>query len=136
MRISDWSSDVCSSDLMFPSRSRTGTAIDEAGFEFVYQPIVAVQGGEEAQFQCLLRLRDSAGIVHQAAAIVPVAERRGWMSDVDLWAVSEAVAVIAHKQAANSRLRLFLTQSTVSLAAPQYAEWLRDQQLAERIAAE
>src|SRR3546814_14614543 len=119
MRISDWGSDVCSSDL-----------------EFVYQPIVAVQGGEEAQLQCLLRLRDSAGIVHQAAAIVPVAERRGWMSDVDRWAVSEAVAVIAHKQAANSSLRLFLTQSPVSLAAPQYAEWLRDQLLAARIAAE
>src|SRR3546814_20865824 len=113
MRISDWSSDVCSSDLMFPSRSRTGTAIDEAGFEFVYQPIVAVQGGEEAQFQCLLRLRDSAGIVHQAAAIVAVAERRGWMSDVDRWAVSVAVAVIAHTQAPTSTLRLFLTPSPV-----------------------
>src|SRR3546814_14673550 len=58
------------------------------------------------------------------------------MSDVDRWAVSEAVAVIAHKQAANSSLRLFLTQSPVSLAAPQYAEWLRDQLLAARIAAE
>src|SRR3546814_1428444 len=58
------------------------------------------------------------------------------MSDVDRWAVSEAVAVIAHKQAANSSLRLFLTQSPVSLAAPQYAEWLRDQLLSARIAAE
>src|SRR3546814_13068195 len=35
-----------------------------------------------------------------------------------------------------SSLRLFLTQSPVSLAAPQYAEWLRDQLLAARIAAE
>src|SRR3546814_11971308 len=58
------------------------------------------------------------------------------MSDVDRWAVSEAVAVIAHKQAANSSLRLFLTQSPVSLAAPQYADWLRDQLAAAHIAAE
>lgn len=112
------------------------SAIDEAGFEFVYQPIVAVQGGEEAQFQCLLRLRDSDGKVHQAGAIVPVAERRGWIAEVDRWAVAEAIAVIARKQADNSKLRLFLTQSPLSLASPQYADWLRDQLVAAQIAAE
>jgi diguanylate cyclase (GGDEF)-like protein len=108
-------------------------AIDESGFEFVYQPIVAVQGGEDAQFQCLLRLRDSDGKVHQAGTIVPVAERRGWIAEVDRWAVSEAIAVIARKQAENSKLRLFLTQSPVSLASPQYADWLRDQLIAAHI---
>lgn len=112
------------------------SAIDEAGFEFVYQPIVAVQGGDDAQFQCLLRLRDSDGTMHQAAAIVPVAERQGWIADVDRWAVAEAVAVIARKQTENIALRLFLTQSPVSLASPQYAEWLRDQLVAAKIAAE
>jgi len=111
-------------------------AIDEAGFEFAYQPIVAVQGGDDAQFQCLLRLRDSTGTLHQAAAIMPLAERKGWIADVDRWAVSEAVAVIARKQAENNALRLFLTQSPVSLASPQYAQWLREQLLAAKIAAE
>lgn len=112
------------------------SAIDDAGFEFVYQPIVAVQGGEDAQFQCLLRLRDSANTLHQAAAIVPLAERRGWIAEVDRWAVSEAIAVIARKQSEGSTLRLFLTQSPVSLASPQYADWLRDQLVAAHIAAE
>lgn len=111
-------------------------AIDEAGFEFVYQPIVAVQGGEEAQFQCLLRLRDSDGKVHQAGTIVPIAERRGWIAEVDRWAVSEAIAVIARKQAEHGALRLFLTQSPLSLASPQYADWLRAQLVTAQIASE
>lgn len=100
-------------------------AIAGHGFELIYQPIVAVQGGEQAQFQVLLRLRDSNGKVHSAAEVVPLAERLDLLVDVDRWVMGEAIAVLARKQEAGGELRLFLTQSTLTMASTEQAEWLR-----------
>lgn len=100
-------------------------AIAGDGFELIYQPIVAVQGGEHAQFQALLRLRDSAGKVHSAAEVVPLAERLDLLVDIDRWVLGEAIAVLARKQREGTALRLFLTQSTLTMASTEQAEWLR-----------
>jgi PleD family two-component response regulator/EAL domain-containing protein (putative c-di-GMP-specific phosphodiesterase class I) len=100
-------------------------AIAGQGFELIYQPIVAVQGGEQAQFQVLLRLRDNAGKVHSAAEVVPLAERLDLLVDVDRWVLGEAVAVLARKHREGGALRLFLTQSTLTMASTEQAEWLR-----------
>lgn len=100
-------------------------AITGVGFELIYQPIVAVQGGEHAQFQAFLRLRDNADRVHSAAEVVPLAERLDLLVDVDRWVLGEAIAVLARKQLEGTPLRLFLTQSTLTMASTEQAEWLR-----------
>jgi len=111
-------------------------AIGGNGFELIYQPIVAVQGGEQAQFQVLLRLRDSAGKVHSAAQVVPMAERLDLLVDVDRWVLGEAIATLARKQHEGGALRLFLTQSTLTMASTEQAEWLRTTLTEAGVAAE
>lgn len=102
-------------------------AIDGEGFELAFQPIVAVQGGDEAQFQCLLRLRQAPGKSLAAANFVPFAERRGLAVPVDQWAAAAAIRLIAERKAAGKPMRLFLTQSPVSLASVDYERWLESQ---------
>src|SRR5690606_7420905 len=66
-------------------------------FELAYQPIVAVAGGEEAQYQTLLRLRDADGNMHTAAQILPVAEAVGVLHEIERHGLEIAVAILDHR---------------------------------------
>lgn len=99
-------------------------ALADARFELIYQPIVAVAGGDEAQYQTLLRLRDSEGGLRNAAEIVPVAEASGIIHDIDRWALERALDVLQQRRAQGRPMRLFVPQSPLTLARDAYAEWL------------
>lgn len=101
-------------------------AIAAGGFELQYQPIVAVQGGDEAQYQALLRLRDDAGGLHPAAELIPLAERHGLMVDIDRWVMEQALAVLERSRHTMRPLRLFVSQSALTLAARDQIQWLRE----------
>ncbi len=96
----------------------------DARFELIYQPIVAVAGGDEAQYQTLLRMRDVDGALHNAAEIVPAAEASGIIHDIDRWALERALDVLQHRRAQGRPMRLFVPQSPLTLARPAYADWL------------
>ena len=99
-------------------------ALDNDRFELAYQPIVAVAGGDEAQFQTLLRLRDAEGSLHTAAEILPVAQKLGVMERIDRHVLELAVATLHRRSGENRPVRLFVTQAARSLAADGYAQWL------------
>ena len=99
-------------------------ALADARFELLYQPIVAVAGGDEAQYQTLLRMRDTDGEVHNAAEIVPAAEASGIIHDIDRWALERALDVLQQRRALNRAIRLFVPQSPLTLARDTYAGWL------------
>lgn len=102
-------------------------AIERDGFELLYQPIVAVQGGEEAQYQTLLRMRDESGGLLTAAQIVPLAESHDLMVDIDRWVLGQAMRVIETQRAAGTSVRLFVNQSASTLVTADQAEWLISQ---------
>ena len=102
-------------------------AIDRDGFELLFQPIVAVQGSEESQFQTLLRLRDDQGRLHTAAEIIPIAERADLMADVDRWVMSQAMRMIELRRQAGNQVRLFVNQSATTLASAGHADWIAHQ---------
>ena len=92
-------------------------AISGDGFALIYQPIVAVQGGKDAQYQTLLRMRDASGRLLPAADILPLAERAGLMIDIDRWVLTRAMKVL-RKQADNWHpVRLFIPQAMTTFAA-------------------
>ena len=95
------------------------------GFELIYQPIVAVQGSPDAQYQTLLRLRDATGRVHSASEIVPLAERANLIIEVDRWVLTRALTVLQQHRDSGHPLRLFVPQSTTTLAAPDQVAWLK-----------
>jgi EAL domain-containing protein (putative c-di-GMP-specific phosphodiesterase class I)/PleD family two-component response regulator len=97
---------------------------DEA-FELRFQPIVAVAGGNEAQFQVLLRMHDGDGVVHTAGELVPVAENIGLMPDIDRWVLQQAIDLL-HRKRSERSLRLFVSQSPLTLARDLHGAWLQE----------
>jgi diguanylate cyclase (GGDEF)-like protein len=92
-------------------------AIDSDGFGLIYQPIVAVQGSGQAQYQTLLRLRDTSGRQLPAAEILPVAERAGLMIEIDRWVLTRAMNVLCHQLDRGSPVRLFVPQAMSTIVA-------------------
>lgn len=94
------------------------------GFELAYQPIIAVAGGGEAQYQTLLRLRDGEGQLHAAGEILPAIEAAGALQEIDRRVMQLAVAVLRRRNREKQPVRLFVSQSARSLGRDGYADWL------------
>lgn len=99
--------------------------------ELAYQPIVAVAGGDMAQYQVLLRLRRPDGTLLQAGQVIPAAEAAGRIADLDQQVLDHALGLLQRYQHATPPLRLFVSQSARTLAREAFAEWL-EQSLAQR----
>lgn len=92
--------------------------------ELAYQPIVAVAGGDSAQYQVLLRLRQPDGTLLSAGQVIPAAEAAGRIADLDQQVIEHALGLLHTYQHALPPLRLFVSQSPRTLAREAFAEWL------------
>ncbi len=101
-------------------------SLDDGRFELAYQPIVAVAGSEQAQYQVLLRLRQPDGSLLPASQVIPAAESAGGIAQIDHWVLEHALYVLAERQAQGPSLRLFVSQSPRTLARETHAQWLLD----------
>ncbi|NUS37516.1 MAG: EAL domain-containing protein, partial [Lysobacter sp.] len=95
-------------------------------FALQYQPGVAVAGGEEAQFQVLLRLRDGEGRLRSAGEFVPAAESAGLMPEIDRWVLEQAIPLLQRRRDDGRPVRLFVSQSPHTLARDVHATWLQE----------
>ena len=102
-------------------------AMTDNRLSLLYQPIVAVAGGEDVRYQALLRLDTSSGKRLTAAEVVPAAERSGFIVEIDRWVLREAIARVAQVRAKGGSMMLFVTQSPYTLAHGGHAEWLRSE---------
>lgn len=91
-------------------------AIDSGGLELAFQPIAAVAGGDESQFQVLLRLRDAQGELHSAGPLVAQAEAAGLLDAVDRRVLELAVAQLRPDAGPTPPSRLFVSQSPQAIA--------------------
>ncbi len=96
-------------------------AIENDRFELAFQPVVAVAGGEEAQYQVLLRLRDREGRLHAAAEVLPTAEAAGVLHEIDSRVLRLAVTILERRSSENLPVRLFVSQSARTLVRDGYA---------------
>jgi len=99
-------------------------ALLEGQLELAYQPIVAVAGGDTAQYQLLLRLRQGNGNLLSAGQVIPAAEAAGRIADLDQQVVEHALGLLHLYQFAQPPMRLFVSQSLRTLSRSAYAEWL------------
>lgn len=104
---------------------RLREAIEQGRLELQFQPIVAVAGSEDAQFQVLLRMRDSDGRLLSAGEIVPMAEAAGLMHEIDRWVLVRALDLLVTRREEGRALRLFVSQSPQTLSRDGHADWLR-----------
>jgi EAL domain-containing protein (putative c-di-GMP-specific phosphodiesterase class I)/GGDEF domain-containing protein len=108
-------------------------AVADHQLELLYQPVVAVAGSDDSQFQVLLRLRDANGKLRSAAEIVPIAEQGDFIVDIDRWVMLQAMALIRDRRADGRPLRLFVTQSPLTLAAAGQSAWLKTELAAHEV---
>ncbi len=113
------------------SNSQEQLALLDGQLELAYQPIVAVAGGDTAQYQVLLRLRQSDGSVLSAGQVIPAAEAAGRIVDLDQQVMDHSLGLLHLYQHATPPLRLFVSQSLRTLARDAFADWLL-QSLVER----
>ena len=99
-------------------------ALDGGRFELAFQPIVAVAGAEDAQFQALLRMRDGEGRLHVAADLVAGAAAGGLLDEVDRWVLQQALALLGREAGDARPARLFVSQSWQAIVADPEGAWL------------
>lgn len=99
-------------------------ALAENRFELAYQPIVAVAGGDEPQYQTLLRLRDPDGHLRPAAQFLPALENTALLAEIDHWVLERVLDTLQNRYLDSRPLRLFVPQSSRSLSRDDYADWL------------
>ncbi|HEY2344636.1 MAG TPA: EAL domain-containing protein [Xanthomonadaceae bacterium] len=109
-------------------------AIGNDGFGLIYQPIVAVQGSQDAQYQTLLRMRDASGKLRSAAEILPLAERGKMMIDIDRWVLTRAMSVLVQQREGGRKARLFVPQAMTTFSAREQAGWLKGELAAQELA--
>jgi EAL domain-containing protein (putative c-di-GMP-specific phosphodiesterase class I)/DNA-binding response OmpR family regulator len=100
-------------------------SIEHESLELLYQPVVAVGGGEETQYQTLLRMRDTQGKLLSAAEIIPIAEHGNFITDIDRWVLLRAINLIRGRSEEQKSIRLFISQSVLTLINPTHIEWLK-----------
>lgn len=96
-------------------------AVEGNGFELAFQPIVAVAGGDEAQYQTLARMRDRDGRLYTAAEFLPAADSIGLLHEIDRRVLELAIETLARRRGEGRSIRLFVTQSVRSLTRDGYA---------------
>lgn|GEM_PF-5764416 len=105
------------------------TALAENQFELYAQPIFSIHenGTELAHAEILIRLRDKDGEMISPGEFVPVAERFGLMSDIDMWIVEHSIDALAEWQKDNPAIRskLSINLSGRTLTTDYAAELLR-----------
>jgi EAL domain-containing protein (putative c-di-GMP-specific phosphodiesterase class I) len=99
-------------------------ALTGDGLKLAFQPVVAVAGGDQAQFQVLVRMRDAQGEERLAGEFLPVAEAAGLLPELDRKVLEQALGVLQRRRAESRPVRLFLSQSPRSLAQAGYADEL------------
>ncbi len=92
--------------------------------ELAYQPIVSVAGGDQAQYQVLLRMRQSDGTLLTAGQVLPAAEAAGRIADLDQQVMDHALTMLGQKLASNHPLRLFVSQAPRTLSGDAYPAWV------------
>ena len=97
----------------------------------VFQPVVAVAGGDEEQFQVLLRMRAPDGSTRRAGEFLQAAQSAGLLPQIDRWVMEQSLDLLQKRRAENRPLRLFVSQAARSLGQDGYADWLK-QAVAER----
>lgn len=99
---------------------------DPTRLDLDFQPIVALQGGEQAQYQTLLRLRGPDGSVVAARELLPVLRESGRLAEFDRWVLVRALEVIAKRLAMARPVTLFVNQSIEALCGEGYGRWLAE----------
>lgn len=96
------------------------------GLYLAFQPIVAVAGGEDAQFQVLVRMLGPDGTVRRAGEFLAVAQTAGLMPQLDRWVMERSLELLQKRRSESRPMRLLVSQAPQTLGQDSYAGWLQE----------
>ncbi|MGV6852628.1 MAG: EAL domain-containing protein [bacterium] len=85
--------------------------LESNDLQVLYQPIMSLLDTECEQYQTLLRLTTSEGMVLPAARLIPVAEKSDLILEIDRWVINHAMMVVSRRDTAGKPVQLFVSQS-------------------------
>ncbi|MGD9752482.1 MAG: putative bifunctional diguanylate cyclase/phosphodiesterase [Acidimicrobiia bacterium] len=94
---------------------RIERALEGDDFELYAQPIVDLRNGAVAQYELLLRMRESDGSLTLPADFLAVAERLDLIQGIDRWVTTRAIDLLADHQRSGRNLSLEINLSGRSL---------------------
>jgi diguanylate cyclase (GGDEF)-like protein len=109
-------------------------ALDEDGFQLLFQPIVSLHSTGDEQYEVLLRLRGDSGEIIGASQIIDVARGAGLVSAIDRWCLGKCLRVVEERKRQGRPVRLFVNQSVESTLDPERVPWLKQSLETRRVA--
>ncbi|WP_242482321.1 bifunctional diguanylate cyclase/phosphodiesterase [Thiocystis violacea] len=103
------------------------TALAQDGFLLFFQPILSLNQQEDELYEAQIRMKTLDGEQMPPAEFLSVAERAEMMPRIDRWVLRRAFEVMHAERVAHPRLRLLVHQNVMTLAAPEWFPWFRDQ---------
>ena len=88
-------------------------------FAVYAQPIASLHGHSADRYELLVRMLDDDGSVVAPGAFLPVAERFGLISEIDIWMIHQAIALIEKEQRAGRKIVLEVNLSGHSICDPE-----------------
>ena len=116
--------EIAASDSLI-DELRAALAPGGEGLYLAFQPVVAVAGGDEAQFQVLVRMHGADGSVRKAGDFLAAAQAAGLLAQLDRWVMERALALLQQRRAESRPVRLFVSQTPRTLGQDGYAAWLQ-----------
>jgi len=109
-------------------------ALDEDGFQLLFQPIVSLHSTGDEQYEVLLRLRGDSGEIIGAQQVIEAARSVGLVSSIDRWCLSKCLRVIEERKRQGRPVRLFVNQSAESTMDLERVPWLKQSLETRRVA--
>ena len=114
-------------DAPAPNAQRAGfvwtdkikTALRDDKFAVYAQPIASLNGQSADRYELLVRMLDDDGSVVAPGAFLPVAERFGLISEIDIWMIRQAIRLIEKEQIAGRKVVLEVNLSGHSICDPE-----------------
>jgi diguanylate cyclase (GGDEF)-like protein len=98
--------------------------IDEERFYLAYQPIVSLAGDPSKRYEALLRIIDEEGHTILPGQFLAIAEKSGFIREIDYWVLDTAFRKIAELQENGDEITIFLKLFRPILADTDLPVWI------------
>ncbi|MGV8944199.1 EAL domain-containing protein [Thermomonas sp.] len=104
--------------------ARIRDALNNDGFRLDFQPIISLQGDDSELYEVFMSMQGSDGEPVASDRWMLIAEENALLGDIDRWAVTKAVQLIAKRQAAGKQTNLLLALSQEALQDTSMASFI------------
>jgi multidomain signaling protein FimX len=104
--------------------ARINDAIDNHGFQLLFQPIISLRGESEEHYEVFLRMLDADGKHIAPIEFLRTAIDHGVAGKIDRWVILQSIKMLSSHRAKGHNTRLTITLTANSISDPEFPQWL------------